>query len=246
MMNFHGLFERLVDMARSVVDVVLEGSGVRISWSDNSTDQYVWNQANNRFALRNTKSGTELSVTEANEIIASLSFGFNSETLWSHIFGLAGDNLSAASVGQIGDAVVQDTWTRIIYDVVRVESESDGLSIDSDTGIFTFTGGEWKLSGTVQIHKTTSSSINLMIQLWNEITETEEPNTFRIRSTAARQNAPASIRMEAIIDTGSLALSRCSVRMRVDAATAVFGTLPGDIPAGSLNSAGLLNITRLG
>lgn len=233
-------------MARSVVDVVLEGSGIRISWSDNSTDQYVWNQADNKFALRNTKTGAELSVTDANEIIGSLDFGFNSETLWSHFFGLAGDHLSAAAEVQIGDAVVQDTWTRVIYDQTRVEAKSDGLSIDSDTGIIIFLGGEWKLSGTVQIHKTTASSINLMIQLWNEITETEELNSFRIRSTAARSNAPASIRMEAILDTGTIALSRCSVRMRVDAANAVFGTLPGDIPAGSLNSAGLLNITRLG
>lgn len=233
-------------MPRSVVDVVLEGSGIRISWSDNLTDQYIWNQVGNIFALRNAKSGEELSISAVNEIINSLQFGFNSETLWSHFFGLAGGHLSAAAITQIGDSLVADTWTRIIYDEARVEAESSGISIDNATGIVTFAGGEWNINGVANLHKTSSSSIDFMIQLWDEDLAQEVPRTFRIRSTAAKVNAPASLRLATILDANALPSKRVSIRIRVDASDAVLGSLTGNIPSGSTNSAGLLTITRLG
>lgn len=232
-------------MARRVTSVVQEGNGIRLTWSDNTISQYIWTQTGQNFALRDSKTGGEISGSLVTEIIDSLSFGLHSQSLHSHLFGLAGDHLSAAAVTQIGDGITQDTWTRVIYDDIQVESHSSGLSVNTTSGVLSFSGGEWNISGHVQIHKTSSAAINFMIQLWDETLSQEVPRTFRVRSTSAKTNAPASIRVAALLDLNSTPKD-VSIRVRVDASDAVFGTLPGDIPAGSTNSVGLLNITRVG
>jgi hypothetical protein len=231
-------------MSRKVNSVVVEGAGIRVTWSDDTIDQYIWTQAGQNFALRNAKTGGQPSQALVSEIIDNLTTCINSQSLYSHLFGVSGDHLNAAAVTQIGNSLTQNAWTRVIYDDAGIESHSNAVSINDTTGVITFLGGEWLISGHVQIHKTSSAAINLMIQLWNENDSQEVARTFRTRSTSAKINAPASMRLQTLYDANGG--GNISIRVRVDSTDAVFGTLPGDIPTGSSNSAGLLTILRTG
>lgn len=101
-------------MARKINDIIKEGNGLRVSWSDGNIDQYIWILENNQLALKGD-SGI-LATDKANEIIDTLAISLPSTSLWSHLFGTAGDHISAAADIQTGDSLVINTWTRCIWD----------------------------------------------------------------------------------------------------------------------------------
>lgn len=101
------------------------------------------------------------------------------------------------------------------------------------------------MNGFMQIHKTNSSEVNLMMHIFNEDNDTEIPFTFTIDSTAAKANAPANMRVSGILDVSANSV-KISIRIRSDSSNVVFGVLSSDVPTGSQNHSGLLEITRIG
>lgn len=230
-------------MARKIRDIVVDANGIRISWSDNRTDQCIWKVVNGQLSLQ--ANGGQMTDAQVNEIINAVTIGVPSTRLWSHLFGVSGDHISASALGQIGTSLAADTWTRMIWDNIELEARG-GLAIDVTTGIITLSKGQWDITGQVQFHKTSASSIEIMIQVFDESNQIEVPRTFRIRSTSTKVDSPTSIRVSSLLDTIGGDMTTISIRVRVNASDAVFGSIGGDIPAGSENTAGLMSIKRIG
>lgn len=224
--------------------MVVEGSGIRISWSDNTIDQYIWYYNGSGLALRDSRSGSDVSAETVSNILSSFTGGFASQSLWSHLFGVSGEHISASAQSQIDDVLPQNTWVRLIYDEAQIDSHSGGITMLSN-GIIQLNCGEWIISGNCQIHKTGGSSVNIMIQLWDEDNLIEIPRTFYIKSTDAKNNSPELLYMHTAFDTEGI-LRNISVRIRSDSSDTHIGAAAASIPVGSTNSAGLLVVHRIG
>ena len=232
-------------MPRSIVGILNDGNGLRVSWSDGTTHQFVWKFANGAFYLQDPNTLERISLELVEEIIENARLYCTSITLWSHLFGTAGDRISASAIGQVGDTIPQNSWTRMVYDQVDVQSLTQALQINQSTGIISLRDGMWRLSADVQSYKPTSTNINIMMHIYDETNSREWPNTFCIKSTAAKSNAPDIISISTIIDAPILD-QKISVRFRTNGSGSKFGSLPADVPSGSQDVAGLLSINRLG
>ncbi len=238
---------------RTVTGIASEGSGLRVTWSDGSVDQFVWSFINNRLTL--TLDGQLCPPSTVQDIIAQIKKCNQGTALWSHLFGVSADHLSASADGQIGDALTANTWTRLIFDNTQIESQNPpetngggGISVDESTGIITLPlGTEWKIDATVLAHDTSTTLGFLGIQLYNETDEEEVPYSFTAGTSIALANNPRSLQTSTILDIGdSLVPVEISVRVRSSLATSILGLNAATVPTGSQNYAGVVQATRIG
>jgi len=232
---------------RSVIDIVVEGGGLRVAWNDGNTDQFSFNFVNNRFRL--LRNGNPCPNAAIAELIDSIDYCGAGTTLYAHLFGTSSDHISSSAIGQIGTLLSANTWTTIIWDLVRLESHN-GLDLDKTTGIISLPFGEWDIDARAIFHDNTGAATSeLMIQIY-DVDDLSEINTSFVADTvASKSNGPKSIQTSTQIDLTNLLseqIKRYMIRTRTNASTTVFGVHPSSLPTGSINNAGLLRITRVG
>jgi len=235
-------------MARKVNDIVPTGSGIRVTWDNNSIDDLAWMFINNRLTL--TKNGTLCPGDLVNEIIESINMCNRGTALWTHIFGVAADHMSARAVGQISDTLAISTWARLIWDVVEEETQNTAGSGDTQlgidgAGIITIPRGEFMVSYEAMMHDTSTSIPHIALHILDVDAGIEIPFSFSVDTKLALANGPFSKRGSTFI-VNDYAARRISIEVRSTLATTMLGYHASSVPVGSQNQAGTLTITRNG
>lgn len=234
-------------MARQVNDVVLTGNGLLVTFDDNTKKQYIWKYVNNSFALTDGRNLVPYDLV--NEIINKINVDGRSVGLWSHLFGVAGNHLSASAISQIGSSLTTNTWEVLLYDNIIVETHSGLIEIDGPEIILP--PGEFQINASALAHRSGSGGTDgvvLSIQGYDNDLGTEIPFSFKQGTTPALNNSPISVATSFLVDNDedSGSMKSISIRVHADTNRCTLGANSGKIPAGSQNNAGYISIFRLG
>lgn len=228
----------------TITSVLVEGSGVRLTWSNGHVDQLIQSfnrQTKSVFLSRDGK--TPLTFAEVEELISNINLDSNTATLLAHLAGTAGAHLQTLATTQIGSSIVQNTWTILSWDSVQLESHDNSIQFIG-SGLIRLKPGEYRAVGQVLLHDTAALLVTVASQLYNHTTNSEVDYSFSIDTKVGLLNGPVSLRTEVVLDIQQT--TDVSLRVRADTTTAVFGTHASFIPAGSSNYAGVLLITKFG
>jgi hypothetical protein len=231
----------------TVTDIVAEGNGIRVTYDDNTVDQFAIKFDNG--ALTIFRNGVQAPFSVVKNIFDTIQYNSALTSLYSHLFGTAADHLVASAVGQINTPLAINTWETLIWDRVQLETHN-GLGLNTTTGIISFPFGEWDIDARAQIYDSSGASASTVsIHAFNVDTGKEIPFSFVTSSIVAKLNGPKSINTSTQLDLTDLIedqVRRVAIQVRSNNSTTVFGVHSSFLPAGSSNHAGLLRISRIG
>ena len=234
-------------MARQITGIIPDGGGLRITFDDNTVHQLVWDHINGQLSL--TENNGCLSSDFQREIIDKTSLCSISTSLWAHLFSVAGDHVSAAATGQIGDDLTPNTWTIIRYDDIQIENHGSNEIAFNNDGTIVLPRGEYHIDASMLAHRSGSGGadgIIVSIQAFNVDENTEIPFSFHQATNPALNTAPLSLRTNFLLDTNGTSQVKIQIRIQADTNRCSLGASDGKVPSGSQNHAGFINITRIG
>lgn len=230
-------------MPRSINNFVFEGNGFRVTWTDGRTDQYIWTYSGGSLYL--SVGGIQLTSTKLDELLDNLNSAAVTSSAMLHLLGGADEHLEACATDQANVSLAQNTWVRLIYNALTIESHSHGLSIDTSTGIITLPYGEWRVTASTILHDSSGNVVPVFIHLYDEDAGAEIEHTFVPSAKVGSANAPVTITTRRLIkNTGSS--MRISVRARTTSNGTQFGVHSTVLPEGSTNTASKVAVERAG
>jgi hypothetical protein len=231
----------------TVTDIIVEGNGIRVTYDDNTIDQFTINFNNGLLTI--LQNGVQTPYSVINNIIDTVQYDPALSSLYSHMFGPAADHLMASAAGQIDDALTADTWETIIWDQIELETHN-GLAVNINTGIISLPFGEWNIDTRIQMYDNSGAAAStIAIHILNADTNQEIPYSFATSSVVAKLHGPKSINTATQLDLTGLdrgQVRRIAVQARSNRNTTLLGVHSDFLPAGSQNHAGLLRVSRIG
>jgi hypothetical protein len=230
----------------TITDIVVEGGGIRVSYDDNSIDQFTIEFNNGTITL--FRNGVQAPFSAIRNIIDTIGYNSSLTSLYAHLFGVSADHIMASATGQIGSALTADTWSTIIWDQVELESHN-GVAINSN-GIISLPFGEWDIDARAEVYDNSGATASVVaLHVLDVDRNSEVQFSFASSSIVAKLHGPKSISTATQLDLTDLSegeVRRIAVQVRSDKSTTVHGIHADFLPSGSENHAGLLRISRIG
>lgn len=238
--------------ARQITNIIHEGNGFRVTWSDGSISQFEWTFDEDEGRLRLANDTGYVTREEAEEVLYGFDICAPTAALQNKLFGVGVVAAEGLAIGQVGDAIPQNTWVRLYFDTRSFVRDDTGNVRSTPYGGIVLPYGIYYVRANVLMSDTGGVAVSdIAIHIYDEDAGIGIPGAFVVGNRLALANAPLQLSTSTILAVNETTCPEgggrtFSIRARSASATTIFGAHASSIPSGSTNYAGQYSAFRIG